>query len=161
MTVPNTWLRHTRKSQSPKRVADQGVNVKVKFELQMRQDGDVLRAELTGERSPLQSDMARHSQETWETIIWECQTLGLSRVLVVTRLTGWLSTAAVYSTFVHLERIVPPSIVRIAYVDLNLRTLPINAFGQELAKRRGLAIRVFDSEDDARTWLATEHTGEE
>jgi hypothetical protein len=124
----------------------------------MRRDGDVLRAELTGERSPQQSEMARHSQETWETIIWECRTLGLSRVLVVSRLTGWLSTAAVYSTIKYLEQIVPPSIEKIAYVDLNLLTMPYNAFGQELAKQRGRAMAVFDSEDDARTWLAVPWT---
>jgi hypothetical protein len=126
----------------------------VKFDLQMRRDGDVLRAELSGERSPLQSEMARHSQETWDAIIWECRTLGLSRVLVVSRLTGWLSTAAVYSTIAYLEHIVPPSIEQIAYVDLNPQTMPYNAFGQKLAGHGGRAIAVFESGDDARTWLA-------
>jgi hypothetical protein len=129
-------------------------NAMVKFKLQMRRDGDLLRAELTGERSPLQSEMARHSQETWDAIIWECRTLGLSRVLVVSRLTGWLSTSAVYSTIAYLEQIAPPSIEQIAYVDLNPQTMPYNAFAQKLAGQRGRAIAVFKSEDDARTWLA-------
>ena len=40
----------------------------VKFDLQTRRDGDLLRAELIGQRSPLQSVMARHSQEAWDAI---------------------------------------------------------------------------------------------
>jgi hypothetical protein len=100
--------------------------------------------------------MARHSQETWDAIIWECRTLGLSRVLVVSHLTGWLSTAAVYSTIAYLEKVVPPFIKQIAYVDVNPQTMPHNAFGQKLAGPRGLAIAVFESEDDARTWLAAQ-----
>lgn len=128
----------------------------VKFDLQMRRDGDVLRAELTGQRPPLPSEMARHSQEAWDAIIWECRTLGLSGVLVVSRLTGWLSTAAVYSTVAYLERVVPPSTEKVAYADLNPQTMPHNAFGQKLAGQRGRAIAVFESEDDARTWLAVQ-----
>lgn len=126
----------------------------VKFDLQMRREGNVLHAELTGQRSPLQSEMARHSQETWDAIIGECQTLGLSRVSVVSRLTGWLSTAAVYSTIAYLEQVIPPSINKIAYVDLNPETMPHNAFGQKLAGQRGCAIAVFGSEADAKAWLA-------
>ena len=128
--------------------------VEVRFDLQMRRDGDLLRAELTGQRSPLQAEMARHSQETWAAILQECQRLALARLLVVSRLTGWLSTMAVFSTIAYLDKTVPSSIAKIAYVDLNPQTHPHNAFGQELAKERGRAIAVFESEDDARRWLA-------
>jgi hypothetical protein len=126
----------------------------VKFELLMRREGNVLCAELNGQRSPLQPEMARHSQETWDAILWECQVLGLSRVLVVSRLTGWLSSVAVYSTVSYLEQNVPTSVEKIAYVDLNPQTMPFNAFGQRIAGQRGRPIAVFDNEADARAWLA-------
>jgi hypothetical protein len=42
-------------------------------------------------------------------------------MLVISRLAAWLSTAVVHSTIADLDRIWPPYIERIAYLDLNPR----------------------------------------
>ena len=123
------------------------------YELRMTIDGDVLHAEVEGQRSSNQAEMAADSQSFWYDIVWECQRLGLSRVLVVARLTGWVSTAAVLSTHEYLQKIVPASIERIAYVDLNPETVPYNRFAQELSRSGSFEVGIFDTEAAARSWL--------
>lgn len=123
------------------------------YDLRMTIDGDVLRADVAGQRSSNQAEMAAASQSFWYDIVWECRTLGLSRVLVVARLSGWVSTTAVFSTYEYLQKIVPPSIKRIAYVDLNPETMPYNRFAQELARTGSFEVGIFDTEAAARSWL--------
>jgi len=123
------------------------------YELRMAIDGDVLRAEVEGQRSSNPAEMAAASQSFWYDIVWECRRLGLSRVLVVARLSGWVSTAAVLSTHEYLQRIVPASIERIAYVDLNPETVPYNRFAQELSRSGAFEVGIFDTKAAARSWL--------
>jgi len=123
------------------------------YDLRMTIDGDVLRAEVAGQRSSNPAEMAAASQSFWHDIIWECRNLGLTRALVVARLSGWVSTAAVLSTHEYLQKIVPPSIRRVAYVDLNPDTVPYNRFAQELSRSGSFEVGIFATEEAARSWL--------
>jgi hypothetical protein len=75
------------------------------YQLRMDDDGSVLRAEISGERSSLSIEMAQDMQVCWEAILWEAKSRALARVLVVSNLTGWVSTSAVIATVEFVRQI--------------------------------------------------------
>jgi hypothetical protein len=123
------------------------------YNLTMDDDGSVLRAELAGERSPLPIEMAQDIQVCWEAILWEAKARDLASVLVVSRLTGWVSTSAVIATVEFVRHIAPETVERIAFVDLNEKTSSHNAIAEKVAVAERLKIAVFEDESSARAWL--------
>lgn len=124
------------------------------YGMQWRHDGVTLRVEVTGERSSSDADMALDILACWDRAFDECRAHRLQQVLLISHLTGWLSTAAVYCTVDHLAQTVPVNVRRIAQVDLNARSRPHSRFAEKLAADRGLPLAVFDDEAAALRWLA-------
>ncbi len=121
----------------------------------MEDDGEVLRVRLRGERPANEFDMALEGQCRWQAIFDECVARRLSSLIVVSEMTGWVSSAAVRATVTYAAHIIPRSIERIAFVDLNEETWRFNAFAEPIGGEHGIPLRVFSEEAAALRWLAS------
>jgi hypothetical protein len=119
------------------------------YTLTISQEDDYLHAIVTG------ANTKENVMSYLQTLQRECLVRNCFRVLIEERLEGpRLRTMDVYQIASEGGR--PRMTVReIAYVDMNAEG-DLMKFAETVAANRGLPVRVFQSVDEARTWLQRE-----
>lgn len=114
-------------------------------------DGDVLSVHATGDRdsdNPMTS-----AKDLWTHLALECQERGLSRVLLLSEITGRYPTYDCYEIMSRLDEFGVAKDWKIAYVNSDPQLHDDLSFMTALADHHGFTIRLFEEEDEARKWL--------
>lgn len=114
-------------------------------------DGDVLSVHATGDRDS-DNPMAAAS-DLWRHIALECKERGLSRVLLLSEITGRYPTCACYETMSRLDEFGVSRAWTIAYVNSDPQLRDDLNFMTALADLHGFSISLFEEEGEARKWL--------
>jgi len=107
---------------------------------------------VSGER--IRGQEVKNALDTWTMVAKKCDDAGISRVLVVSTLTGSLPTMSAYEIAASADKVNWNRKFRTAIVDLNEESRQINLFGETVAVNRGYyQVKVFDNESEAVKWL--------
>lgn len=122
------------------------------YQLDFEVDGEILRVHATGDRDTDSPRLA--AKEAWRRVSEKCGETGLSRVLIVSEVTGHYPTTDAYETMSTLDQHGVSHEWRIAYVNDDPRCREDLMFMMAVADLRGFSVRIFADEGEARKWLA-------
>lgn len=121
------------------------------YELVFSEENGVLRVDATGDRTRV--DPRQSGRAAWEAVARECSARGLTRILIVARITGRYHLADVYEVnSTVIDAGVQPQ-WKIAHVNLDPDSYEETQFGETVAVNRCIRIKLFDNEAAAREWL--------
>jgi hypothetical protein len=121
------------------------------YDFTIHNKGDHIRAEISGKRirNKEVEDMVRVLFHVTDF----CRKEGISRILIISSLTGRIPAIAAYEIAQYTEKHGWNRSFKIADVDLNKESLEDSLFIETVAVNRGYRFRVFDNEKDAESWL--------
>lgn len=122
------------------------------YDLEYQVDGDILCVYATGDRDTDSPGAA--AQDAWTRIAQQCGETGLSRVLIISHVTGRYPTLDTYETMSTLDRYGISRHWKIAYVNADPTCREDLMFMMAVADNKGFSVRLFDDEARARKWLA-------
>ena len=97
------------------------------------------------------SDSLQASIAMWTLLGEQCQAVGTSRLLVLEELLESVDTDDI-APIIDAMQAAGLATVRIAFVEM-LDDLEGSELGEILCRERGMVVRTFSAEDDARRWL--------
>ena len=121
------------------------------YKIKIQEKSDYLRIEISGDRSPGQE--ASEAIEFWSQVAKLCREKNIDNVLTISTLTGRLPTLQAFEIAQSPESFGWDWRFKVAFVDLNEESRQDNLFTETVAVNRGYRAKIFDNEDDAKTWL--------
>ena len=121
------------------------------LEISIQEFPDYLRVELSGARTSGREK--EDAIDIWRQVIEACQTSGVNRILVISRVSGRIPTLDAYEVAGHPEKFGWSRDYKMALVDLDEESLQDNLFAETVAVNRGFDVKVFDNEKEAEIWL--------
>lgn len=118
------------------------------YQLEFRDRGDYLRAQVDGPKDSLEICIAY-----WKEIAAECERRGTPKLLVIDRLLGEPVTAEELAQLIELMRGSFLERVRIAFHESTISHLPLVERAELTARELGFTVRVFADEQEAELWL--------
>lgn len=122
--------------------------------LTFQADESVLCVRATGDRSSA-SPMAA-AKDLWTQIALECEERALSRVLLLSEISGRLPTYDCYEAMSKLDEYGVSRTWKIAYVNSDPQRRDDLMFMTVLANHYGFSLKLFEREAEARDWLIRE-----
>lgn len=116
------------------------------FKIRYANEQGYLRAHVFGG-----SDSQAVSMAMWRMLGDECRARGKDRLLVLEELLATVDIGDIGPVIDSMEQ-AGLALVRIAFVEL-LDDIEGSEYGEILCRERGITIRTFSAEDDARRWL--------
>lgn len=124
------------------------------YDLEFQVDGDILCVYASGDRDTDTDSPGAAARDAWTRLAKKCQDAGLSRVLIISRVTGRYPTLDTYETMSKLDQYGISRHWKIAYVNADPACREDLMFMMAVADNKGFSVRLFDSEARARKWLA-------
>ncbi len=115
---------------------------------------DIAKVEVTGNRRSGLEDF--DGAEAWRDISKYCNKHKKTKILVISKLEGALSTLPSYDIAISLTDFGINENSKIAFVDLRKQSREVNSFTSSFVKKKGIRIEVFADEKDAFEWLSNE-----
>jgi hypothetical protein len=115
------------------------------FNFEFEHRGTYLYAHLTGE------DSFAASLDYWNQMADKVRELKLNKLLVHEKMTGTVSEGEMFDLVSDLLTV--STALQVAVYDENCGDQDINQLGQLIASNRGIDIMIFQSLEDAETWL--------
>lgn len=119
--------------------------------LDFQVEGDVLFVQAAGDRDSDNPMVA--ARQAWTQVARKCREEGLSLVLINSSVTGHYSTQDAYEIMSTLDQYGVEKTWTIAYVNDDPFCRDDLMFMMTAAELSGFAVKVFATEDEARTWL--------
>lgn len=121
------------------------------YQTDIRVFEDHVRAEVSGARTP--GMVVPDAIQVGQQISDACRDAGVSRLLVILRMTGRLSPTESYEIFSDPQAYGWSRDVKVALVDMNEDSKDDSLFSETVAVNRAYQMSVFDDENEAREWL--------
>lgn len=113
----------------------------------------VVKVIVTGER--ISGEKIKLAEEAWEKVAQFCMHKGLSRILIISQVTGNLPPLDAYQISTNLENLGLRKNWKIAFVNQDLESLTDIQFAEIVAQNRGINARMFNQEAEAWTWISS------
>ncbi|MCB2204805.1 hypothetical protein KQI65_08645 [bacterium] len=123
------------------------------YEVIVEECDGVLRVQVSGDRAV--GSTSRNAESMFRKISIASKETGLHRILVISKITGSLSTMSVFETAASLGEYGIELGWRIALVNLDYPSRMQLEFGMTVAVNRGTGIKMFDTEKEAMEWLTS------
>lgn len=112
---------------------------------------DYIRVEVSGERIPGSEE--EDAVRVWSCVAEVCEAKKIDRVLGIYKVTGRLPATAAHAIAFDPARFGWSRRFKLALVNLNEESRQDSLFLEDVAVSSGYQIRVFDNEEEGRTWL--------
>lgn len=112
---------------------------------------DYIRVEVSGERIP--GNEEEDAVRVWSCVAEVCEAKKIDRVLGIYKVTGRLPATAAHAIAFDPARFGWSRRFKLALVNLNEESRQDSLFLEDVAVSSGYQIRVFDNEEEGRTWL--------
>ena len=121
----------------------------VQYDVRFEDRDSYLLAHITGRGENLEA-----TRTTWRSIAVECKQRGFGKLLILEDIEGQLPFMDQYAFADGLKQIGFDGIT-VAFVDAKPEQYANNKFAEDVAANRGVNGRMFQTVDEAETWLAT------
>jgi predicted transcriptional regulator len=122
------------------------------YSLEIQEKSEHIEVRVSGER--IRGQEIEDALNMWKIVAKKCDETGISRVLVVSTVTGSLPIISAYEIATSTDKVNWNRKFRTAIVDLNEESRQINLFGETVVVNRGyFQVKVFDNQSEAVKWL--------
>jgi hypothetical protein len=121
------------------------------YEVNIQEEKDYLRVEVSGERRP--GHEVEDSVATWSHVATICEETKKDRVLGMFNVSGRLLTPAAYALAFNPESYGWSRRLKLALVVMHEESRQDALFVEDVAVSSGYKIRIFDNEEKAAVWL--------
>lgn len=123
----------------------------MEYDITFKENVDHLRLEISGTRT-------RGSEETdaiksWSKVAEFCKAKNINHILAILRITGPMPPWASFQIGALAEEFGWSRKFRLAVVTLDKESMKANLFTETVAVNRGFDVKIFDNEQDAKSWL--------
>lgn len=123
----------------------------VAYKIDIQEQGDYLRATVSGER--VEGQELDDAVGVWLQLAGLCHQKGHSRVLALVDLTGEIPPMVAYKLAESPDRFGWSRTFKAAVVDINEVSRNSNRFTETVAVNRGYQVKIFSCEQEAIGWL--------
>ncbi len=120
------------------------------YNVTIKEKEDHIRVEISGEWTI--GNEAKEVISAWSQVVELCHTKNINNILAVGKVIGHLTPMAAYDMANFPDKHGWTRKLRLAVVALG-ESWRSNLFAETVADNRGYTIKVFDNEQDAKTWL--------
>ncbi len=120
------------------------------YNVTIKEKEDHIRVEISGEWTI--GNEAKEVISAWSQVVEICHTKNINHILAIGKVTGHLTPMAAYDMANFPDKHGWTRKLRLAVVALG-ESWRSNLFAETVADNRGYTIKVFDNEQDAKTWL--------
>ena len=116
-----------------------------------KENVDHLRVEVIGKR--VQGSEVDDSIDVWTQVAEICKAKNINHILAILRITGKMPTMASFDIGSLAEKFGWSRGFRLAVVTEDEYSRKANLFTETVAVNRGFDVKIFDNENDAKSWL--------
>jgi hypothetical protein len=120
------------------------------YKVIIKEKEDYIRIEISGEWTI--GNEAEEVISAWSQVVEICHAKNIDNILAVGKVTGHLTPMAAYDMANFPDKHGWSRKLRLAVVALG-ESWRSNLFAETVAENRGYTIKIFDNEQDAKTWL--------
>lgn len=121
------------------------------YNITVKEKGNHIRVEVTGKRIP--GKEVEDAGIIWSQVSEICRTKNIDKILLVSKVTGPLSFLASFNIAATPKDYGWSHRLRLAAVILDEEARKGYLFSETVGVNRGYIVKIFDNEQDAKTWL--------
>lgn len=121
------------------------------LEINIQEFENYIRVDVSGSRT--RGKEMEEALDLMGQIVEVCRASGIYRVLSVSSVTGQIPALDAYLIVRKPEKFGWDKNYKLAVIDLNEKSRQITLFSEDVSVNRGFKAKVFDNEEEAKTWL--------
>ena len=121
------------------------------YNVTFKENVDHLRVGISGKRTP--GNEVEDSLKAWSKVAEICRERNINHILAILKISGHLPDMASYNIGDLAEKYGWSRGFKLAVVTKDEYSRKVNLLSETVAVNRGFDVKVFDNEQDAKTWL--------